>query len=365
MAIAEDFSEAFDSSLGNYNNTFGSVVWNSSEGNVSPGCADIEGGQMFAEPGTNFDASYASLNTLKFSYRVVGADTYSGDDALVITVSCPSGANRGQITWVFPESDIIVSDTGWISLVWDLWLGTGDSGAWGITDPASTLIDLIRFQGGVDGGYTVYIDDIELTPSTGDFRFINLAEGGGNLYATAYDVGTLKLFNWTTSYPIGVEYNSFGSATLTELDSKTKACDVAAVPGSQADIIIYGLDGNGVIIQRSTDKGINFTSIGDISWVSKVALGLHIDPIDLNDFVIVFNDDDIYQTLNAGELWQKTGDVPAGSVNASARHQINNTQMLLGAATQHYTNNLGATFTNVDNVDIGIVNQIIGIPTNG
>lgn len=167
MATAADFSETFDSDLGNYPADF-NANWLVSDGSPSPGCARLlsGGGAILAEPGDFYIVTPTEFSLLvNFAYKVLNGSTASGGDAITLLVSVnlgSSSAGFNDVTWLLAEADVSTDDTGWINATFDL------SDQWGGI-PGQAAIDFVKFTSGAGGGdpYTVYIDSVEVTSPVG------------------------------------------------------------------------------------------------------------------------------------------------------------------------------------------------------
>lgn len=199
-------------------------------------------------------------------------------------------------------------------------------------------------------------------PETAELRLLDMAADDDTLYITCNEGETLKLLVHDLRTLIYVRQLSAGAATYIECDDRERGIFPVMKPDKSL-LFIRGRDGNDLQLQQSDDKGITLDDLSDGAWGSaKYATALLVDPLVPDDMVIVFDDDDIYRSVDTGESWEKTADAPVTQREA-ARHWIDETQLLLagqsaGAGELHFTPNYGETVLDVSDAGIGLINHI-------
>jgi hypothetical protein len=169
------------------------------------------------------------------------------------------------------------------------------------------------------------------------------------------DGATLKLYDYDLDDLTENGTASFGSATDTELDNRTRGIFPMAKPMQDEVWYLRGRDGNNVQVQyndRNGTLGWQDLGPGTATWdTAKYIIALLTAPMISDDIIVAFADDDIYRTRYGTETWVKMGDAPTG-LRAGARHPTQFNELLLAGTvggTMHYSPNFGASFTDASN----------------
>lgn len=203
-----------------------------------------------------------------------------------------------------------------------------------------------------------YMDNVTFrdddTPifATNTFRFLGFDADTGTLMVSGLkDEATLKLFDYDLSTLTENGTASFGSATDSELDAKTRGIFPVTKPLEDDTWYLYGRDGNNVQVQYNNRNGtLGWTDLGPgtATWgTAKYAVTLLTAPMVSDDVIVAFADADVYRTRYGTETWVKMGTAPTG-LRAGARHPTKFNELLLAGTvggTMHYSPNFGASFT--------------------
>jgi len=185
--------------------------------------------------------------------------------------------------------------------------------------------------------------------ATTDTRNLDLSADFDNLYATKLVSGTLTLLSYDHATLTETTVDTFGSCSNADIDAGTNALKVTVLP---ADSVIYlwGYDGNGVQVQRSTDGGASWTDLSG-SWTTAVVNAFEVDIFNSADIVAALSNDDIYHTIDGGVTWSQTGNAPGGDAATAERHPIYPSALMVastGAGDLDVTPDYGATWGTAD-----------------
>jgi hypothetical protein len=189
------------------------------------------------------------------------------------------------------------------------------------------------------------------------FRITSLYADYDYLYVAALAASQLEL--WRYQIETLVENGTvptFGISNNTALDDLDQVFELAGRPDA---IFLYGLDGDGVQVQVSTDSGDTWTDLSAVAWGSQVCVGLFPGPLDPADLAVVFTNNDLGRSTDGGLSWTKTGDA-AGTLRRAARYPTRPGELLLAAQaadTAYFTPNAGVSFEDVSDT-IGTINAI-------
>lgn len=229
---------------------------------------------------------------------------------------------------------------------------------WFVNGPANAW--LVGLNGST-GNWELWERDLPFAMLTTELRHLGLATDQAQLYLTANDAGTLKCFAYNLDTLTLVNTASLGAATFVEVNDRDRGIFPAVKPGTDEVVFLRGRDGSNVAVQRSDDGGATFGDVDDVGWATtKYVVALLIDPLHPDDLVAVFDDDDLYQSLDGGETWAKLADAP-GTLRAAGRHLIDAGRLMLAAQavdTIHFTPNLGLTTEDVSDAALNTINAI-------
>lgn len=195
-----------------------------------------------------------------------------------------------------------------------------------------------------------------------NLRLIDMDSDSKNLYLTSCDDSILTMRTYdleTLAFQYDVEC---GGATYAELDARDRGIFPVVKPGEDV-VFLRGRDGNNVKVQYSDDYGVSLTAVDDGGWsAAKYACCLLPDPLVPDDTVVVFDDNDIYRSENAGEDWMKTADAPVNQ-REQARDMLAESNLILagqgaGAGELDFTPNYGDTTEDISDAGIGTVNHV-------
>lgn len=196
---------------------------------------------------------------------------------------------------------------------------------------------------GATAAVASYIYKVEVTAATGTL-LLDLAADFDNLYATKLDSGTLTLLSYDHATLTESTVDTFGTCSDTDIANGTNALNVTVIPGA---IYLWGYDGNGVQVQRSTNGGSTWDDLSG-SWSTAVVTAFEVDVFNAADIVVTLSNDDIYRTVDGGITWTKTGDGPGADVVAAERHPIVPTALMVASSSSgdiDVTPDLGGNFT--------------------
>jgi hypothetical protein len=194
-------------------------------------------------------------------------------------------------------------------------------------------------------------------------RLIDIASDNKYFYLTANADGTLRAYAYRLSNRHFVREWDFGAATFAEIDARTYALRAQVKPGTDKIIYLYGRDGNDVQIQKNDLNGADgWQSEDDGGWGStKVAIAMLIDPLEPNNILVCFADDDIYQSTEPTIAWTKLADAPT-TLKEAARHRPDDRRHVMLAAdsadTIYFSHNLGLTTFDVSDAALDTINAI-------
>lgn len=246
-------------------------------------------------------------------------------------------------------------------------------------DPTTELMEPgqdLEYPGGTDRypidffylGTTVYLlSSGNLIWAGGELGFAELRLTGieaddDALYLTGDEGEIVKLWTHDLRTLLYVRQVASGAVTYAELDARTHGFWPVVKPDKSL-LFIFGRDGNDYQLQYSDDKGVSLTDISDAAWgSSKYAIGLFPDPINQDDMVICFSDDDIYQTIDGGDSFSKVDDAPV-TLRTAARALIDETVLILagqvaGAGELFFSPNLGDTTEDISDAGLALINYI-------
>jgi len=209
------------------------------------------------------------------------------------------------------------------------------------------------YSGGLFGGEFSDESDVRLLEANKDTEY---------LYVVGIGSGTLKLWSYNLESNEYIRQVSAGSATYAELDNRTRGIFPIMKPGEDL-LYLRGRDGNDLQLQYSDDGGLTLTDLSDAAWGSaKYATCILPDPLNPDDIIIVFSDDDIYRSEDAGDTWAKVIDAPVVQ-RESARDLLDDKNLLLagqvaGVGQLHFSPNYGVTTEDVGDASLGIINHI-------
>lgn len=222
----------------------------------------------------------------------------------------------------------------------------------------NTIFYLDSNKGGTGSGIAYYDeiiirdDSTQIYPPPTSLRFLGFDADSEDLYISGLkDADTVNLYKYdlatlTESGPTG-----FGSATDTEIDNDTRGIYPLARPGVDDAWYLYGRDGNNKHVQYNLSGG-GWSDIGDGGWSSsKIVMALLIDPLNPDDLIAVFDDNDIYRSEDNGSTWVKMGDAPASLIRIGARHPTRFNEIIVAAATPalYFSHNFGVSFDTLAN----------------
>lgn len=213
---------------------------------------------------------------------------------------------------------------------------------------------------GVDPEPEARITYAQLENTTDELRFIGMAADSERIYVTANQGGMLKCWTYGRQ-SLGVEAAvEFGAVTYAELDARTHGAFPVVKPANDGHVFVRGRDGNDNQVQKSENSGAAFSDVSDGGWGStKYAVALLPDPLKPDDLVVIFSDDDLYQSKDGADNWSKLGDAPV-TLREAARHLVEARDLMLAedaADSLRFTNNLGGSFDDISD-SVGTVNAI-------
>lgn len=320
------------------------------------GCIFYSPGSLGITPGIG--------NNFSFFYRIENRAAYSQDFRVSVPTPGIGWLDSDQETLTVPAST---------TTEWKKFSTTFDNTA---TVNSVALSFANTTGGGDDGYYSVWIDNVYINEAdttlppglASELRLIDMIADESKLYATANEAGALKLkvydLNTFTGDTVTVaDGASLGAVTYAQLDAGTYAARPVTLPGKEGRLLVYGRDASDVHVQKSEDFGATLSDIGDGGWdASKVARSFLVEWLNnTDDYVVLFDDDDIYRTEDGGTTWVKMGDGPDAAYGVAARHPIDETNVLIagtGAGSMDWTNNYGETFFDVADGGIGVINAI-------
>lgn len=364
--------ETFDGSLGNYvasASAPATAAFDGSLGNPAAGCAKFYSETTYTSTLTNNTDTHlvGAGEGLYFNLRFISNTLYVSDFTSKIFGIFIEFSDAGDLSYLamgnsyFDAGDPL--DTGWFQFTFPLSTREGKT---------INNIHFIAYGDRPDMTLTAYLDSIAFATSppafdpdagvaSDELRYIGLAADQVNLYASVNDSGTLKLFVYSLETLAQLTEVSFGAATFAELDDRTRGIFPVVKPGADGVVFLRGRDGSNVAVQRSDDSGAIFAAKDDGGWTTtKYAVALLINPLDPDDLVAAFDDDDLYQSLDAGETWTKLADAP-GTLRAAGRHLVNPDHLLLAeqaADTIHFSPNLGLSSQDVSDAALDTINVI-------
>jgi hypothetical protein len=208
-------------------------------------------------------------------------------------------------------------------------------------------------------------DDLDAPPVVNDtatgWRLIDIAVDDTNIYFALNEDQTLKLQTYDLATLTEQDSIDLGTSTFVELDDRTRGIYLA-MNSDNSLLFVRGRDGNDVQLQTSADQGATLDDISGSGWAGKYAAGLGIDPLNEDDILITFADDDIYQSTDGGDSWSKIADAPV-VLRETNRHPINRKNVILagqagGAGDLFFSPNLGATTEDTSDAYLDIINHI-------
>lgn len=220
-------------------------------------------------------------------------------------------------------------------------------GVWGSSDTVN------------DPEVVARINSVEFVNSD-ELRHTGLAADQARLYVTANQGGTLRSFAYDLETLTVEAISDFGAVTYAELDARSHGIFPVTKPGVNGDLFARGRDGNDNQVLRSVDSGESFANVGDAGWSSsKYCVALLPDPLNSDDIVACFDDDDLYRSEDGSDSWAKTGDSPV-TLREAGRHYLDRSELLLAAQAAdslRFTNNQGGSFDDISD-SVGTVNAV-------
>ena len=193
-----------------------------------------------------------------------------------------------------------------------------------------------------------------------ELYYTGLAADNADLYLSGGYDGALKLYAYNLETLTQVSEASLGAASFADIISGDRGIIPIAKPGNDGVVLVRGRDGNNNQVLLSDDYGATFADVSDAGWdVGKYCIGLIPDPLDPDDLVACFDDNDLYRSEDGTSTWTKTADAPV-NLRAAARHTRSPSEMLLGgetAGTIRFTNSYGDSFNDVS-AAVGTINVI-------
>jgi hypothetical protein len=162
------------------------------------------------------------------------------------------------------------------------------------------------------------------------------------------------------------EWN-FGTANYTDPDDLTAGLYPLVKPGT--DNVVYGFGGgmsgwnNSQIHYNDLNGTLGWQDIGPgtATWgTAKFMTAAMIDPLENDDLVVAFSDDDIYTTPEGTANWVKLGDATQG-VRAAGRHPVRDNEILFAGTaggSAYWSPNWGVTMTDAGGTALGTINWV-------
>lgn len=258
---------------------------------------------------------------------------------IVVNRAASTSSNDGSFTLYV---DDVAKETVSSLDIYDYWTGMD-------------AIEVFGYASATTSG-AVYIDEIVVldAPVSNAFRFLGFAVDHVNLYVTGLkDEGTLEFYYYDLAALGENGPTGFGSATDTEIDDDDRGIYPLARPGADKVIYLYGRDGSDQHLQyNDLTGGAGWQDIGDGGWASaKIIRACLPDPLDPDDLIAIFDDDDIYRSEDNGSIWVKMGDAPANPERLGVRHPVRSNEFIIAgpAPALYFSHNFGVSFDTLAN----------------
>lgn len=193
----------------------------------------------------------------------------------------------------------------------------------------------------------------------GPIRALGMAADFASLYVTGIKSTMLSLVTIDLATLAASGTATFGTANYTEPDTFTRGIYPALTDNY---LYIYGRDGNDVQIWYRENDVWGEAGPGTATWAAdKFCVALLADPLNPNDLISVFHDNDVYRTQVGLLSWNKQGDA-AGGLRGGVRHPTQPERVYLAgtaAGELYYSPNLGVSYSSIGGTAIaGTINAI-------